>query len=210
MKTKNEVREGWVRVLKSIFPQGLPKSCEWTDQQIIHNLLHIISTEEQSNHLFFPSGGGMNLAGAKYSGEYKCMELTNASGGASVIKPAKLTFHSFGKAGIEWSYFRIEAADLKPTGIYANTNGIYEEVCEIEPVDYISTKHWMENEYQGERLPSDARLVMRFLGGSIVIFANASPYNYNTGTYDARHNAMSDQEFRQYIEDVTTCKIAFE
>lgn len=53
------------------------------------------------------------------------------------------------------------------------------------------------------RLPAKARLVTRkFNGGAFVIFFKFSAYNSVNGTYDARHNRMTDDEFRHYIEAI--------
>lgn len=39
-----------------------------------------------------------------------------------------------------------------------------------------------------------------FLCGSFVFFGTRSIYNRVSGTYDARHNKMTEDEFRGYIQ----------
>jgi serine/threonine-protein kinase len=41
---------------------------------------------------------------------------------------------------------------------------------------------------------------MRYLNGAFVIIAKTSIYNSDPATYDARHNEMTGEQFRQYIE----------
>jgi len=48
-------------------------------------------------------------------------------------------------------------------------------------------------------LPESARPASRFLTGAFVFFSTRSTYNANPGTYDARHNKVSEEEFRAYI-----------
>lgn len=70
---------------------------------------------------------------------------------------------------------------------------------EIEPGKYVPYDHWDNYEYDGYPLPSSARPVTRFLKGSFVFFSTRSFYNGNRATYDARHNAKTEDEFRDYI-----------
>lgn len=58
---------------------------------------------------------------------------------------------------------------------------------------------WDQNEYNGESLPESARPAGRYLTGAFVFFSTRSTYNANPGTYDARHNKISEEEFRAYI-----------
>lgn len=146
MKTNNDVREGWRRVLRSIFPLGIPQSCEWTDKYAIHDLLHIIGLEGQSNQMLFANGCRINLINAIYSSEYNCVEL-NTSGPAYIVRPTKLSFESFNGPAPKWGYFRLDFANLKPSRFCSNPNAKMEEVCEIEPGAYIPEKHWINNEY---------------------------------------------------------------
>jgi serine/threonine-protein kinase len=76
----------------------------------------------------------------------------------------------------------------------------YEELVEIDSGKYVERFNWEEGEFDGEPLPEQARLICRYLRGSFVIFSTRSIYNLVPDTYDGRHDTMSEQEFRTYIE----------
>jgi hypothetical protein len=61
-------------------------------------------------------------------------------------------------------------------------------------------KCWDHGEINGEQLSDSARRVQRYLRGSFVFFSTTSIYNQVPDTYDARHNEMTEDQFRQYIE----------
>lgn len=52
----------------------------------------------------------------------------------------------------------------------------------------------------GYKVTDYSRQVTRQLKGSYVIFSKNSLYNRTTGTYDGRHDKMSAETFRAYIE----------
>ena len=52
----------------------------------------------------------------------------------------------------------------------------------------------------GYNVTDYSRQVTRQLKGSYVIFSKNSLYNRTTGTYDGRHDKMSAEIFRAYIE----------
>ncbi|MDQ8919319.1 hypothetical protein RFH39_14810 [Acinetobacter baumannii] len=95
----------------------------------------------------------------------------------------------------------MEAEPIEKTGVYGDYDSIapYEELVEIEPTNYIERHHWDYNEYNGEELPDEARLVCRYFEGSFVIYSTRSIYNLVSDTYDGRHNQMTESEFRHYI-----------
>jgi len=151
--------------------------------------------------MFLPGGAGNTIIGADYANEEGLISLKIAEQMNDILKPSKLTYESFG-VDPQWNYFRLEASPIDKTGIYGEKNYIfpYEELVEIEPATYIERYYWDENEYNGEDLPEDSHLVCRYFEGSFVIFSTRSVYNLVPGTYDGRHNEMSEQEFRDYIE----------
>ncbi|WP_341906643.1 hypothetical protein [Fluviicola taffensis] len=190
----------WIEIEGKIFPSGLPERCEWTDINEIVNVLKTIGSIRNSNHMFFPRGGGLDLEDANISVEENCVEI-DTGGLIDILKPSKLIFHSF-KAEHEWNYFRLETLELKPSGVYEGNEYSDEELCELSPGNYVSRGYWDEGEYNQEKLPSTARVVTRHFRGSFVIFQKTSTYNHNSRTYDGRHNKMTDDEFRKYIQDV--------
>ena len=188
----------WNLILNEIFPNGIPSFCKWTEKLEIIELLNRLGSFKDSNHLFYADGGGMDLDGATESYEKNCIEIN--TGTPEILSPKKLTFHSF--PNLEWAYFRIELNQLNQTKVYNYELEFEEELCEIEPLNYIALEHWDLQEYNNEQLPKNARLVKRKLKGSFIIVGKESPYNRRSSTYDGRHYFYNDEEFRIYIETV--------
>ena len=152
------------------------------------------------NHMFYPTGGGNTITGVSRSAEPGMIRHIGAKI-AEVLKPMKLTFESFDVERESWNYFRLEVAPVEPVGEgYTDSEEIRETLTEITPGTYVSYDHWDEGEYFGSPLPDDARPVGRYLKGCFVFFSTRSAYNGDPSTYDARHNKMSEEEFRKYIE----------
>lgn len=189
--------EDWNQIQKKIFPIAVPKHCEWTRLHEIISILNLIGSKEQSNHMFYPTGGGLDIKSANVSVEHNCIEIF--TGLTNIIKPKELIFESFKDPA--WNYFRIETSELNLSGVYEDYDYPNEELTELSEGNYISRSYWDEGEYNGEKLPKSARVVIRQLKGSFVIFAKASYYNRHSATYDARHNKMNSIEFRNYIEN---------
>ncbi len=188
----------WLELQNKLFPMGSPERAAWTDIDSICSVLRLVAQVPSLNHMFFPGGGGMTIKAVAKAAEHGLIVLHH--GFSTVLKPLKLTFESFG-AGSEWNYFRLEAAPIPPTGIPPSVShdGFSEELCELSPGRYVAFEAWEANKYRGQKLPDDARPIARYLKGSFVIFSTRSPYNLDPSTYDARHNKMSEDEFRSYI-----------
>ncbi|MCW3102210.1 MAG: serine/threonine protein kinase [Bacteroidetes bacterium] len=191
-------RQAWIDIQNKIFPTGIPKHCEWTKLKDIISVLNTIGSVDNSNHMFYPTGGGLDVESSKLSVENNCIEIF--TGLTDILKPKRLTFESF--ADPIWNYFRIETSELEPSGVYKEKDYPSEELTEIETGKYINRSYWDEGKYQGQKLPKSARVLTRHLKGAFVIFAKSSYYNRNSSTYDARHNKMTSDEFREYIEKV--------
>ncbi|MBS1744009.1 MAG: serine/threonine protein kinase [Bacteroidetes bacterium] len=197
-----ECSKDWKKIHEQIFGTIIPKHAEWTDIDDIVKVLNTIGIIPNSNHMFFPDGGGLDLEGAKLSHERKCIELL--TGVSYIIKPRVLIFESI-DSDLEWNYFRIETDILAASGVYElNADSFDEEVCELTPLQYVDRHHWDEGEYDGEKLPDTARPIIRYFKGSFVIFKKSSIYNNTTSTYDGRHAKVDANEFRLYIENA--CK----
>ena len=140
----------------------------------------------------------MNLVGAKRSYENGCIELI--FGYTKIVKPIRLVYESlYGEE--DWNYFRLEADALKPSGYYKKMSELeVEYLTELEPLVYTDALCCEFNDYNGQSLPSSARAIYRLVkGGSFVIFTDTSLYNRTGHTYDARHNKMTTDGFRDYI-----------
>jgi serine/threonine-protein kinase len=191
-----QCEQDWKRILKTLLPFYRPTSVEWTDQKDILKVLQVIGAYGRSNHLFFADGSGVGLEGAKKANESGCIELDCSL--KYVIKIEKIQFYHFEGNEI-WDYFRIEAGDLEPTGVYERVE-LSEELTELTPAEYVHRSGWGSGKFQGYPLHNGARAVIRLLGGIFVIFRKDSIYNQDPGTYDARHNSMTADEFHAYIK----------
>ena len=189
----------WVELQRRLFPITLPTRVIWEDLDEIVVVLNLLGETSNLNHLLFPDSGGLDLERATRSTrEPGCIELTT-NNIATIIRPARLLFEAFGYDP-EWNYFRLEAADLEPSGVYQlEADTLYEELTDIGGESYVDRSYWDQNEYDEHPLPEESRAVMRFFRGAFVIFQKTSLYNQLSETYDARHNKMSADEFREYI-----------
>lgn len=193
----------WAKIHQDIFLNVIPTSATWTGTQNIIDILNIIGSSKNTNHLFFPDGGGLDLLGAGHSYENGCIELH--FGTDYIIKPKKLTFEAINDSQ-DFNYFRIEADILERTKINGfSTEKISEQLCELSPAKYVQSHHWDENEYNGQKLPDSARRIIRYFEGSFVIFKKSSPYNKITSTYDGRHYKFyREDSFRKYVEKLAS------
>lgn len=190
----------WLELLKKIFPIRIPETQKWTHDAEICEVLNMVAEYKNTNYMFRPRGGGMELLGADIAGERGCIELIH--GNTTIVKPSSLTFHAVGEDP-QWYYFRLETRQLKPSGVYEKLNSNYEEITELYPGEYRDRSLWEYGYIGDEPLPETARLVIRELKGSFVIFGKYSPYNFagsSDDAYDGRHNRMSEEQFKEYIK----------
>jgi serine/threonine-protein kinase len=200
--------EQWFEIQKKLFPTAFPKRVIWENKTDIISVLKLLTTYDNLNHMFFPNRGGMDLEDVRLSYETDCIELDFEL--IDIVKPKRLIFECF-SYDPEWNYFRLELHELQPSGVSEieenqepdESEYLSEDVTEISP-GYYDKFDLLENreEYEdlGYEIPSNARQVTRWLKGSFVIFNKRSPYNLDPQTYDARHNKMDTDEFRNYID----------
>lgn len=200
----------WSELTRKLFPLAAPTQATWTDIDEICMVLSEIAKVPSLNHMFYPTGGGNTITGASRSAEPGLIRL-DVSGIAEILKPEKLTYESFGNDS-RWTYFRLEAAPIRPTGIpnALSAEGEYEALVEITPGAYAPYECWDAGEYMGQALPASARPASRFLKGAFVFFSTRSVYNQVSGTYDARHNKVSEQVFRDYISRSAKAHLEYE
>ncbi|NWA24598.1 protein kinase [Pseudomonas gingeri] len=191
----------WTELTQKLFPLGAPARTTWTEIDIICAVLSEIAKVPALNHMFYPTGGGNTITGVRRTTEERMIELLIGDGTAEILRPKKLTYESFGH-DTSWTYFRLEVDTLKPTGIKEalSEDGIREDLMELGPGKYISYSTLEKMEYHDEPLPESPRSIGRYLKGSFVFFSTRSAYNGDTSTYDARHNKMTEKEFRKYIQ----------
>ena len=190
----------WTELTRKLFPLGAPARTTWEGVDAICLVLAEIAKVPSLNHMFYPTGGGNTITAVSTAAEEGMIAIHIGEKMVEILKPAKLTFEAFGN-DTNWSYFRLEAASVTPTGVRnaINPGRTYEELTEISPGHYAPYSCWDQNEYNGESLPESARPAGRYLTGAFVFFSTRSTYNANPDTYDARHDKMSEEEFRAYI-----------
>lgn len=190
----------WTELTRKLFPLGDPMRSTWVGVDTICLVLAEIAKTPSLNHMFYPSGGGNTITAVSTAVEDGLIALHIGEKMVELLKPAKLTFESFG-TDTSWSYFRLEAAPIAPSGIKGAVcpDGIYEALTEISPGHYAPYACWDQNEYNEQPLQKSARPASRYLKGAFVFFSTRSAYNTDPSTYDARHNNMSEEQFRAYI-----------
>jgi hypothetical protein len=206
-KFREESLNAWAGLLKDLFPSGTPTSARWTgDLSSMSAILNQIASPPRTNHLFLPSGCGMDLLEAMpFDEEDGCLALRTGDKSFEVLKPSVLLFEAVGSEP-DWAYFRLESEPLEPCGVYddeeeadnevedENDGNLTEssrkrrkieelvrkseEVVLVAPGIYAPRSAWDANEYDGEPLPETTQLVSRYLSGDpFVIFAKGSLYN---------------------------------
>lgn len=184
----------WIEIQQKLFPDNMPLRAEWQDLRKIASVLNLIGSKRDLNHTFLPNQGGLDILSAKLSAEEGCLELS-FNVGLCIVRPSRLLFESFGDDP-QWNYFRLETQPLEESGIYPNISERHmgEEVVRLKDgtcVDF---------DRNSNPFPRGARPVFRYFRDSFVIFQKTSIYNKASDTYDARHNSMTADEFRAYIE----------
>lgn len=96
----------WREFAEKFFPLQAPEEASWTDPDAIVTVLSEIAKVPSLNHLFFPDGGGMTLRAIRRAAEPGFIDLDTDF--AVLLKPAKLTYVSFG-LDPNWDYLRLEA-----------------------------------------------------------------------------------------------------
>jgi serine/threonine-protein kinase len=169
-------------------------------------VLNKIGSQPNSNHMFYPTSGGMDLDGAyPFENEPGCLALKTDDRVAEVVKPSVLLFEC-ASPELEWAYFRLECEPLQPCGVYEDSTPVKrEEVVLVASGTYARREAWDADEFQGKPLPSTAQLINRFIGGGpFVIFSKGSLYNLgrsgNFDAYNAVHAQMNAAQFRRLIE----------
>lgn len=190
----------WRSAQLKLFPVSVPRRAEWTDLDEIIRVLKTLGHKTNLNHLFFPSGGGLDLNDSYRSDiEPGCIELVT-DGMANLCRPKLLTFEGFSEHP-SWSYLRLDCEELQPSGVYEELSDFQdEELTDLGDGHYVDRCFWDAGEYAGEPLPNNARALSRFFGGAFLIVQKTSVYNRASVTYDARHNKMSRDQFREYMD----------
>ncbi|MCI5136165.1 MAG: hypothetical protein D3920_14095, partial [Candidatus Electrothrix sp. AW2] len=188
----------WKEIQEILFPTSMPARVVWLKIEDIISVLNLLSKNSNLNHMFLPGGGGLDLSQVKKSSEESCIEI-NANGLIYIVKPERLMFESF-NVDFQWNYFRLETSQLKPISNDKSVKFNEEPLTEISPGIYTDYDCYEYNNFNGNTLPDTARPVVRILKGAFVLFSKTSIYNKVSSTYDGRHNKVTSEKFREYIE----------
>lgn len=194
-------RERWTTALDA--PTGRqPISATWEGKDAV---LHVLAPFAASgcNHVMLPGGGGVDIIAVQPSRERGCIELVLAEKVAYVVRPERVTLERFPDAPLE-SFLLVELGELRPTGVYEEVSRQMEELVDVDG-EYVSRSHWDEGSLGEDEsgysipLPDDARLIVRFLGGKVLVVSKQSIWNGVNETYDGRHSRMPAGEIRRQI-----------
>lgn len=187
----------WREFAEKFFPLQSPREATWTGPDAIITVLSEIAKVPSLNHLFFPNGGGMTLRAVRRAAEPGFIDLDTDY--AVLLKPAKLTYVSFG-FDPNWDYLRLEIEPVAATGHYhVKPEDYVEYLSELLPGEYAHPDVYEDRFDRDRELPEGSRAVERYLKGTMVFFSTSSPYNRDSSTYDARHEKMSEAEFKAYM-----------
>lgn len=214
-----EARSRWETAIADPALGRMAETRIWEDPSDILRILDRVLSQTH-NHALLPRSGGLDLHGARRSSEDGCIELKISEGRGHVVRPGSLRLETFIDAPAE-SFFLLEAKPLEPTDVDDDPEAseadrreirawrlerAREEVLELEPGDYVPRSVWDQGrlgfDANGEEipLPSSARVIVRWLGGKIMIVSTGSLWNGTPGTYDARHERMSAERIRSAIQ----------
>lgn len=189
----------WLEVQNILFPMGSPAHAEWTRKEDIIAVLSIIAERKSLNHMFYPSGGGMDLIGVEAAGEPGAISLLVGSQSAEILRPKKLCYESFG-LDPEWNYFWLEADEIEPIAdIALSYNGFDQYLTELDRGEYTGPEAWEHSEFNYAPLPVTTRRVNRYIKGAFIFFSKASRYNATSRTYEGWQN-VGEVRFRKLIE----------
>ncbi|MCP3170223.1 hypothetical protein [Myxococcus qinghaiensis] len=206
---REESLSAWRAVTEGF--SGKSASVTWTKVSDIIDVLEDVGKKAPLNHVFLPSGGGLDFEGAIHSQEAHCIEL-GFGGVTRIVRPDSLQFVMPERDPLrEWAYFLLQTGKLAPSGVYENgPDEAFEFVLELAPGEYVESFYWDEGYYgvdeagDPRKLPDGARPINRCFGGSFLIMAKASGYNLWEGfdAYGAAHTKLSPTEFQARIQEV--------
>ena len=200
-------KDQWEQCLVRVFPTAIPTSASWTDMDAIVAVLNQFCAESV-NHTHLPDGGGMDILKVARAREDNCLELHDAPSCAFICRPSILALEHFPES--PWnSFFLLETAPLKPSGVYERHPRPYEELLELPGGEYVERScldaGYIGHDESGDEIPipDPHRLVTRFFSGKFLMVAKASLWNQDSATYDGRHSQMTPAAIRGVIAAAT-------
>jgi serine/threonine protein kinase len=190
----------WPSTIGRIFPTVVPTFASWAGKTDILKALRFIASEDGLNHMFIPSGGGLDLTDVVESRrEPEGIEL-HSSSQVLVLKPRELRFYHFVHSP-RWSFFLLQTEPIEPIGVPGvSVDDGQELLTELPSGEYADPMVWETGEWNGQALPPGTRPISRFTNGSFAFFQKSSPYNLISETYDARHSRLQPDEFLAHVD----------
>lgn len=191
----------WKFIYSSLFKHTTPSRAFFYNINDIIKALNLISRLPNMNHTFLPDGGGLDFVNVEKATENGCIRLYFEPASYMIIKPKFLIIEHFGNDYI-FNYFRLESCELKSLFSDKTNDFNCEWMIEDYPGHYVQSMYEDYGYYNdGEtKLPKGFKFVRRYSTSSFVIFAKSSIYNDISSTYDARHNQIDHEKFRNYID----------
>ena len=193
----------WNYLNELLFSKNVPTSARWTNLDSIIDVLNTIGMSPAFNHMFDPDGGGLDFDYAKSANEKNCICLVTEKIYHFIMKPEVLIYERF--PDYRWNYFLLKLAPLSPI-LGEFESDFSEMLVEDSPSHYVSAKAAQYGVYDydsGEPLPKGFHVVHRYVGGSFLIALKSGYYNDIAGTYDSRHNMVSDRDFQKYVMNLS-------
>lgn len=201
---KYQVSElNWSSQYKQLPLIAMPDRMMWKSADSIIRVINSLTNSSQFTHMFYPDSGGDHFLRASLASEANCIDLETQSGSHYIVKPNYLLAEFIYD---DWSYLRLVFNPLRKRTSHIN-NGIisYEELWSLGNGFYIPEENVIDKK---KDIPSTAKFVYRyFRPGSIVIFTEHSTYN-KIDEYVGVHNMMSDDEFRNFIIELSKSRVA--
>ena len=199
-----EALANWQRSIADATGPNTGVSTTWQGLERIRDVL-VPFMGANRNHAHFPTGGGLDFERVELAAEPGCLAFTVGDRVAEVMKPQKLTLEHFSDSPHQ-SFLLLELAKLDPSGVDKQANATSEQLMEYPAGHYMSRDVWeqgylrLDADGREVPLPSDSRLVTRWLNGKVLIVAKGSLWNGAPATYDGRHNKMTAADIRAVIE----------
>ncbi|PWS33355.1 serine/threonine protein kinase [Pedobacter paludis] len=184
----------WEEAIDTIFPYGMPTTCEWTNKEQIFSVLKRLVAYDNLNYFFYPDTGGDMMGTLELAPDQQTFIIN----GNRLILPEKLIFRSDSVKRI--SYFRLVVQNI---GAVTNVpqGSTHEEYLADEQYQYVAPLY--QEGVNGRR-------VRKYLNGTFVFVNKRSRINdlrgpYRHGLYMDGHTGIHDQipaeEYHQMLCD---------
>lgn len=208
----DKARGVWADAIKQAAP-GPASTVTWRGVPVILAAISPFIGREK-NHAHFPSGGGHDFRAVRLSTEKGCLEFEVTRGLVYVVKPRSLTLERI-DLSVPESFLMLELDDLKPSEFYVRSDddedsgdrvsrrhSMSETVVDLGGGEYADREVWDRGylSSEDEPLPEDARSVVRFFNGRVMLVTKGSLWNGAARTYDGIHQGMSNEDIRAGIE----------